>query len=81
VPLLTAGNTHDISMVRHLVEAAGPARRLIADRGHDAAHLRGFPVERGMQAVIPCTTARRVPIPHNAEVGKRAIRSSACGAA
>jgi hypothetical protein len=30
-----------------LVEAAGPARRLIADRGYDAMHLRNLLADRG----------------------------------
>jgi transposase len=57
-------------MARHLVEAAGPARRLIADRGYDANHLRRFLAGRGTEAVIPSTTSRRVPIPHDAEAYK-----------
>ena len=57
-------------MARHLVEAAGPARRLVADRGYDANHLRRLLAERGTEAVIPSTTARRVPIPHDAEAYK-----------
>lgn len=68
--LLSAGNTNDIAMARALVEAAGPARRLIADRGYDAMHLRDFLAARGTEAVIPSTTSRRAPIPHDAEAYK-----------
>jgi transposase len=33
---LTRGNISDIRIADELIEAAGPARRLIADRGYDA---------------------------------------------
>lgn len=68
--LLSAGNTNDITMARALVEAAGPARRLIADRGYDAGHLRDLLAARGTEAVIPSTTSRRVPIPYDTEAYK-----------
>lgn len=57
-------------MARALVEAGGPARRLIADRGYDANHLRALLAARGTEAVIPSTTSRRTPIPHDAEAYK-----------
>lgn len=68
--LLSAGNTNDISLARTLVEAAGPAGKLIADRGYDADHLRRLLAERGTEAVIPSTTSRRAPIPYDAEAYK-----------
>lgn len=68
--LLSAGNTNDIAMARGLVEAAGPARRLIADRGYDANHLRALLAARGTEAVIPSTTSRRAPIPYDVEADK-----------
>ena len=70
VLLLSAGNTNDITMARALVEAAGPARRLVADRGYDANHLRQFLAERGTEAVIPSTIARRAQIPYDAQAYK-----------
>jgi transposase len=70
VLLLSAGNTNDIAMARALVEAAGPARRLIADRGYDANHLREFLAARDTEVVIPSTTSRRAPIPYDAEAYK-----------
>lgn len=54
-------------MARALVEAAGSFRRLIADRGYDANHLRRLISERGAEAVIPSTTARKAPIPYDPE--------------
>jgi transposase len=70
VLLLSAGNTNDIAMARSLVETAGPARRLIADRGYDANHLRRLLADRGIEAVIPPTASRRSPIPYDAEAYK-----------
>ena len=64
--LLTAGNINDISVARALLQAVGPVPRLIADRGYDANHLRQFLAERQAEAVIPSTTSRRIPIPHDA---------------
>lgn len=49
------------------MEAAGPAHRLIADRGYDANHLRRLLAERGTEAVIPSTTSRKTPIPYDAQ--------------
>lgn len=68
--LLSAGNTNDITMAPALVEAAGPARRLIADRGYDANHLRELLAARGTEAVIPSTTSRRTPLPYDAQAYK-----------
>jgi transposase len=70
VLLLSAGNTNDIAMARALVEAGGAARRLIADGGYDANHFRALLAARGTEAVIPSTTSRRAPIPHDAEAYK-----------
>ena len=63
--LLSAGNINDISMAEVLIQAAGPFRRLLADRGYDANHLRGLLAQRGAEAVIPSTTARKTPIPYD----------------
>jgi transposase len=65
VLLLSAGNTNDISMAAALIRAAGPIRRLLADRGYDADHLRKLLAEQGAEAVIPSTTSRRAPIPYD----------------
>ena len=70
VLLLTAGNINDISIVRALLHRAGPVRRLIADRGYDANHLRRFLAEQQAEAVIPSTTSRRAPIPYDAAAYK-----------
>lgn len=62
---VSAGNTNDIALARTLVETAGPASHLIADRGYDANHLRDLLRERGTEAVIPSTASRRAPIPYD----------------
>lgn len=63
--LLSAGNINDISMAEALIQAAGPLRRLLADRGYDANHLRKLLAQRGTEAVIPSTTSRKTPIPYD----------------
>lgn len=65
VLLLSAGNTNDITMAHALIEAAGPFRKLLADRGYDADHLRRRLAERSAEAVIPTTTSRKQPIPYD----------------
>jgi transposase len=63
--MLSAGNTNDIRMAAALIDAAGPLRRLLADRGYDATHLRQLLARQGTEAVIPSTASRRVPIPYD----------------
>ena len=46
VLLLSSGNSNDIALARAVVKAAGPAHRLIVDRGHDANQLRRLLAER-----------------------------------
>lgn len=65
VLLLSAGNINDISMAEALIQAAGPIRRLLADKGHDADHLRRRLAAQGAEAVIPSTASRRTPIPYD----------------
>jgi transposase len=63
--LLSAGNVNDIAMAAALVDAAGPLRRLIADKGYDANHLRALLARRGVEAVIPSTASRKHPLPYS----------------
>jgi len=67
VLLLSAGNINDISMAHALIQAAGPFRRLLADRAYDADHLRQRLAQHGAEAVIPSTTSRKAPIPYNVQ--------------
>jgi transposase len=52
-------------MAKALIDAAGPFRRLLADKGYDADHLRKTLADRGAEAVIPSTTSRKAPIPYD----------------
>jgi len=65
VLLLSPGNVNDIAMAPALVAAAGPIKRLIADKAYDANSLRRLLAERGAKAVIPSTLSRRQPIPYS----------------
>jgi transposase len=48
-----------------LVAAAGPIRRLIADKAYDANSLRALLAEQRTEAIIPSTASRNRPIPYN----------------
>lgn len=50
-----------------LIEAAGPFRPLLAERGYDANHLRERLAERGAKGVIPSTTSRKILIAYDAK--------------
>jgi transposase len=62
---LTPGNVADISLAPQLIAAAGPLRRLIADKGYDANSLRRRLADQDIEAVIPSTASRKRPIPHD----------------
>jgi transposase len=49
---LTAGQVHDITQARHLLEGFD-FERLIADRGYSAAHFIDYLLQRGIEVVIP----------------------------
>jgi len=68
--LLSPGNINDIAMAPALVAAAGPIKRLIADKAYDANSLRRLLADQGAKAVIPSTASRSWPIPYS----KRAYR-------
>jgi len=52
-------------MAPALLAAAGPIRRLIADKAYDANSLRQLLADRGARAVIPSTASRSRPIPYS----------------
>ena len=62
---LTPGNVSDIRVADDLIEAAGPVRRLIADRGYDANSLRHTLRSTGTIPVIPGRRSRKRPIRHD----------------
>ena len=51
-----------------LVAAAGPIKRLIADKAYDANSLRNLLAAQRAKAVIPSTASRHHPIPYNKAV-------------
>ena len=59
---LTPGNVSDIRVADELIEAAGPVRRLIADRGYDANSLRLTLRSVGTIPVIPGRRSPKRPI-------------------
>ena len=63
--MLSPGNVNDIAMAPALVAAAGPVKRLIADKAYDANSLRQLLTKQGAKAVIPSTLSRRQPIPYS----------------
>ena len=62
---LTPGHHADIQIAPVLVAAAGPFRRLIADRAYDADRFRQALREAGATPVIPGRNNRAVPIRHD----------------
>jgi Transposase DDE domain len=62
---LTPGNVADIKAAPVLLAAAGRFKRLIADRGYDAADLRRALRHGGAQPVIPGRRSRKRPIRHD----------------
>lgn len=65
VLLLSPGNVNDIALAPALLAAAGPIKRLLADKAYDANNLRKLLADQGAKAVIPSTTSRSQPIPYN----------------
>jgi transposase len=55
----TPGNVADVSAAPTLLAAAGRFRRLIADRGYDADHLRRDLRAGGAPSVIPGRRSRK----------------------
>jgi transposase len=59
---------HDVMMAPDLLSAAGPIRRLIADKAYDTNQLRNLLVQLDIDAVIPSIASRKPLIPHDREV-------------
>lgn len=62
---LTPGNVSDIRVADDLIGAAGPVRRLIADRGYDANPLRHTLRTTGTIPIIPGRRSRKCRIRHD----------------
>jgi len=69
--VLTPGNVADIKMAIPLLEAARPARRLLADKAYDADSLRQWLAKAKVEAVIPSSAARKTPYPLDRKAYRR----------
>ena len=63
--MLTPSNIADITSAPDLIAAAGPIRRLIADKGYDANSLRRLLAAQNPEADIPSTASRKRAIPYD----------------
>ena len=52
-------------MAPELLSAAGPIKRLIADKAYDTNRLRSLLTDAGTKAVIPSIARRKPLIPHD----------------
>ena len=63
---LTPGNAGDVRTAPEVLAAVpGRLKRLIADRGYDANHLRSDLKAAGTTPIIPGTRSRKRPIRHD----------------
>ena len=63
---LTPGNSSDVTAAPEvLAQAPGRMRRLLADRGYDADHLRRTLRQGGTIPIIPGRRSRKRPIQHD----------------
>ena len=74
--VLTGGQTHDVVAAPALLHGF-QAAAVIADKAYDSNDLRQMILDAGMTAVIPSTRSRNAPIPHDTELYKARIASSA----
>jgi putative transposase len=59
--LLTGGEAHDCPPAQRLIRRTKAARRFLADRAYDSAHLRLWLKRRGTKPVIPNKSNRKQP--------------------
>lgn len=62
---IAPGNMHDVMMAPGLLSAAGPIKRLIADKAYDTNRLRNLLAQLDIEAVIPSIARRKPLIPHD----------------
>jgi transposase len=53
-------------MAPAIIDAAGPIRRLLADKAYDTNRLRELLAEKNIEAVVPSIRRRKPIIPHDA---------------
>lgn len=74
---LTPGNVSDIRAADETLRMAGRMKRLIADKGYDANHLRKRLKQEGVTPVIPGRRNRKRPIRHEEKRDKERWRIEA----
>ncbi len=62
---IAPGKMHDVMMAPGLLSAAGPIKRLIADKACDTNRLRNLLAQLDIEAVIPSIARRKPLIPHD----------------
>jgi transposase len=67
---LSPGNHADIAAAPALLEQCPAPARLLADKGSDANSRRNRLAATNTKAVIPATTSRTRPIPHDAQADR-----------
>jgi transposase len=74
---ITAGQAHDITAARPLLEDQS-ADAVLADKAYDSNDLRDRIAQMKAQAVIPSKRNRKVVIPHDIELYKQRNRIERC---
>ncbi len=74
---LTAGQAHDVVAAPALLNGIS-GRGLIADKSYDTNPMRELLQDVGMEAVIPSSRRRKVPIPHDRILYKTRNRIERC---
>ncbi len=67
--ILTPGQRGDAPLAPALLQGLNP-RRVLADKAYDSNAIRGLVTEMGAEAVIPCNSTRKRPIPYDFEAYK-----------
>jgi hypothetical protein len=71
--LLAPGNVHNAMMAPDLLSAAGPIKRLIADKTYDTNPLRSLLYDAGTKVVIPSIARRKPLIPYDRKAQRNLI--------
>jgi len=75
--MITPGQQHDVTTASSLLEGI-PARHVLGDKAYDSGPLRAIIKAKRAKAVIPSTSRRRKPIPHDKAIYKRRNQIERC---
>jgi transposase len=75
---LSQGQMSDYRGAAPMLDALPNAKVLLGDRGYDADWFRATLAERNIAACIPSKSNRRVQIPHDIALYRRAKKSRPC---